>query len=102
MPGIPLLANMTEFGRTPFFTAAEFESMGYRMVIFPMTVFRVAMKAAEKCLGDLRRRGTQRGWQGRMQTRAELYDLLGYDPSAAEWPLRKAPRQPRRRKEASK
>jgi methylisocitrate lyase len=93
----PLMANMTEFGKSPLLTVRQLESMGYRMVIFPMTAFRVAMKAAEQCLADLRRRGTQRGWQARMQTRAELYDLLDYDPSLAHWPANR-----RRRKEASK
>jgi methylisocitrate lyase len=81
-----LMANMTEFGKSPLLSVRQLESMGYRMAIFPMTAFRVAMKAAELCLADLRRRGTQRGWQGRMQTRAELYDLLGYDPAQSQWP----------------
>ena len=98
----PLMANMTEFGKSPLLSVRQLESMGYRMVIFPMTVFRVAMKAAEKCLGDLKRRGTQRSWQGRMQTRAELYDLLGYDPMQSTWPLQPRPQRKRRRKEASK
>jgi methylisocitrate lyase len=93
----PLMANMTEFGRGPLLSVGQLQSMGYRMVIFPMTAFRVAMKAAEKCLGDLRRRGTQRGWLGRMQTRAELYDLLDYDPAQEHWPPRKG-----RRKEVSR
>ena len=93
----PLMANMTEFGKSPLLSVRQLGSMGYRMAIFPMTVFRVAMKAAEECLADLHRRGTQRGWQGRMQTRAELYDLLGYDPAQDHWPLR-----PGRRKEVSK
>lgn len=93
----PLMANMTEFGRGPLLSVRQLESMGYRMVLFPMTIFRVAMKAAEKCLGDLKRRGTQRGSLGRMQTRTELYDLLDYDPAQSHWP---PPR--RRRKEVSK
>ena len=82
----PLMANMTEFGRGPLLTVRQLETMGYRMVIFPMTAFRVAMKAAEKCLTDLKRRGTQRGWLGRMQTRAELYEMLEYDPAQSRWP----------------
>ncbi|WP_369335884.1 isocitrate lyase/phosphoenolpyruvate mutase family protein, partial [Halomonas sp. ND22Bw] len=45
MPGVPLLANMTEFGKTPFYTAAEFEQMGYKMVIWPVSSLRVANKA---------------------------------------------------------
>ena len=81
----PLLANMTEFGRTPLITAREFERMGYRMVIFPLTAFRVAMKSVERCLRDLKRRGTQKRWLDQMQTRAELYELLGYDPTSNEW-----------------
>ena len=78
----PLLANMTEFGRSPLLSARQLGAMGYRMVIFPLTAFRVSMKAAERCLRDLRRRGTQRSWLDEMQSRQELYDLLGYDPSA--------------------
>jgi methylisocitrate lyase len=76
----PLLANMTEFGRGPLLSARQLAGIGYRMVIFPLTAFRVSMKAAENCLRDLKRRGTQRDWLDRMQTRKELYDLLGYDP----------------------
>jgi methylisocitrate lyase len=75
---------MTEFGRTPYLSIREFEKLGYRLVIFPMTAFRASMKAAENCLRDLKRRGTQRGWLKKMQTRRELYELLGYDP-AKEW-----------------
>jgi methylisocitrate lyase len=81
----PLLANMTEFGRSPLLSARQLAAMGYRMVIFPLTAFRVSMKASETCLRDLKRRGTQRAWLGRMQTREELYDLLDYDPRAETW-----------------
>ena len=84
----PLMANMTEFGRGPLLSVRQLESMGYRMVIFPMAAFRVAMRAAEKCLADLKRTGTQRQWLDRMQTRAELYDLLEYDPAQSSWPAR--------------
>lgn len=84
----PLMANMTEFGRGPLLSVRQLQSMGYRMAIFPMTLFRVTMKAAEQCLGDLKRRGTQRQWLRRMQTRAELYDLLEYDPAQPHWPAR--------------
>ena len=76
----PLLANMTEFGRGPLLSARQLAGMGYRMVIFPLTALRVSMKAAEDCLRDLKRRGTQRAWLDRMLTRQQLYDLLGYDP----------------------
>jgi methylisocitrate lyase len=89
----PLMANMTEFGRGPLLSVRQLESMGYRMVIFPMAAFRVAMKAAEKCLADLKRRGTQRQWLDRMQTRAELYDLLEYDPAQSSWPARSGTRK---------
>ncbi len=78
----PLLANMTEFGRTPYLTLAEFASIGYRLVIFPVTLQRVAMKAIEETLLVLWQTGTQRELLDRMQTRQELYDLLGYDPTA--------------------
>lgn len=81
----PLLANMTEFGRSPLLSARQLAAMGYRMVIFPLTAFRVSMKSAEDCLRDLKRRGTQQGWLERMQTRQELYDLLNYDPRAEAW-----------------
>jgi len=81
----PLLANMTEFGRSPLLSARHLGAMGYRMVIFPLTAFRVSMKAAERCLRELKRRGTQRAWLDQMQSRQELYELLGYDPSAGSW-----------------
>ena len=75
----PLLANMTEFGKTPDLTAQQFGDLGYRMVIFPMTAFRVMMKAVEGVLAELKERGTPRSLKDRMQTRGELYDLLRYD-----------------------
>jgi methylisocitrate lyase len=59
------------------------------MVIFPQTAFRVSQGAARKCLEDLKRRGTQRAWLHRMQTRKELYELLDYEPAAADWPPKK-------------
>jgi methylisocitrate lyase len=77
MPGVPLLANMTEFGQTPFFTASEFEAMGYRMVIWPVSSLRVANKAQQKLYAALRRDGSTKTALGDMQTRAELYDLIG-------------------------
>jgi methylisocitrate lyase len=75
-----LLANMTEFGRTPYLNVGEFAAMGYRLVIFPVTLQRVAMKAMEECLQVLRRDGSQESFLDRMQTREELYELLGYEP----------------------
>ncbi|UCG16083.1 MAG: methylisocitrate lyase [Phycisphaerales bacterium] len=74
-----LLANMTEFGRTPYLTADEFGQMGYRIVIFPVTLQRVAARAMADALATLRTDGSQRGFLDRMQTRRELYDLLGYE-----------------------
>jgi methylisocitrate lyase len=77
MPGVPLLANMTEFGRTPFFTASEFEEMGYRMVIWPVSSLRVANKAQETLYETLAREGSTQSMLPQMQTRAELYELIG-------------------------
>jgi methylisocitrate lyase len=79
MPGVPLLANMTEFGRTPFFTACEFEAMGYRMVIWPVSSLRVANKAQERLYAALKRDGSTKAMLEDMQTRAELYDTIGLD-----------------------
>ena len=78
MPGVPLLANMTEFGRTPFFTAAEFESMGYRMVIWPVSSLRVASKAQEALFAAIRRDGGTQSLLDAMQTRVELYATIDY------------------------
>jgi methylisocitrate lyase len=82
----PLLANMTEFGKSPLLSIRELSDFGYRMVIFPMSVFRVSMKASEEFLRDLKERGTQSDWIKKMQTRKELYELLDYDPNAENWP----------------
>ncbi len=78
LPGVKLLANMTEFGRTPFFTASEFEEMGYRMVIWPVSALRVANKAQEELYAAIRRDGGTQKMVDRMQTRAELYATIGY------------------------
>src|SRR5712675_3681398 len=72
LPGVPLLANMTEFGRTPFFTASEFEAMGYRMVIWPVSSLRVANKAQQNLFAALKRDGGTHKMIDQMQTRAEL------------------------------
>jgi len=77
VPGIPLLANMTEFGRTPFFTASEFEAMGYRMVIWPVSSLRVANKAQQNLFAAIKRDGGTHKVVDRMQTRAELYATIG-------------------------
>jgi methylisocitrate lyase len=81
----PLLANMTEFGKSPLLSFKELAGFGYRMVIFPQTAFRVSMKASHKLLRALRESGTQREWLDQMQTREELYKLLDYDPTAEKW-----------------
>jgi methylisocitrate lyase len=77
MPGVPLLANMTEFGKTPFFTASEFEQMGYKLVIWPVSSLRVANKAVAELYASIREHGGTHEMVGRMQTRAELYDTIG-------------------------
>ena len=74
----PLLANMTEFGRTPYFTAGEFEAMGYKVVIWPVSTLRVAAKAQEELLAVLKRDGGTTAMLDRMQTRKELYATIGY------------------------
>ncbi|MGA7541122.1 MAG: methylisocitrate lyase [Steroidobacteraceae bacterium] len=74
----PLLANMTEFGRTPYFTAAEFEAMGYRMVIWPVSALRMAAKSQELLYATIRREDGARSLIGQMQTRQELYDTISY------------------------
>jgi methylisocitrate lyase len=78
LPGVPLLANMTEFGRTPFFTAQEFAQMGYKMVIWPVSALRVAAKAQEELYESIRTHGGAHKMVERMQTRAELYATIGY------------------------
>ena len=78
MPGVKLLANMTEFGRTPFFTASEFVAMGYHMVIWPVSSRRVANKAQERLYASLKRDGGTQNMLDQMQTRAELYQAIGY------------------------
>ena len=81
----PLLANMTEFGKSPLLSFRELADFGYRMVIFPQSAFRVAIKASEEFLRALKKAGTQSGWLDKMQTRKELYELLEYDPAAENW-----------------
>jgi methylisocitrate lyase len=74
----PLVANMTEFGRSPLFTLDELAEMGYAAVLYPVTMLRVAMKGVEAALALLADEGSQSGMLDLMQTRQELYDLLGY------------------------
>jgi methylisocitrate lyase len=75
---VPLLANMTEFGKSPLLSATELGKLGYAAVLFPVTMLRVAAKAVEQALAQLARDGSQKNFVDRMQTRAELYDLLDY------------------------
>ncbi|BDB99231.1 methylisocitrate lyase [Saccharolobus caldissimus] len=74
----PLLANMTEFGKTPYITAKEFKEMGYKYVIFPVTIFRVAAKAMKEALEILLREGTQINLLDKMITRQEQYEIIDY------------------------
>ena len=74
----PLLANMTEFGKTPYLTVQEFQKMGYKIVIFPVTAFRIAMKAVENAYSELSAKGTQRGLLNKMMTRSDFYKLIDY------------------------
>ncbi len=76
--GGPLMANMTEFGRTPYLTVSDFEGMGYNTVIFPVTVFRASMKAAKEALAHLKAEGTQKKMLDKLMTRKEFYDLIDY------------------------
>jgi len=75
---VPLVANMTEFGKTPYLTVKEFEALGYRLVLFPVTALRVAAKAIEAMLKELKSQGTQQRSLDKMQTRQQLYELLRY------------------------
>jgi methylisocitrate lyase len=75
---VPLLANMTEFGKSPLLTASELGKLGYAAVLFPVTLLRVAAKAVEDALAELARDGSQKNFVDRMQTRAQLYELLDY------------------------
>jgi methylisocitrate lyase len=81
----PLLANMTEFGKSPLLSFDELAGFGYKLVIFPQSAFRVSMKATKEFLHDLKKAGTQSGWIKKMQTREQLYELLDYDPAAESW-----------------
>ena len=75
---VPVLANLTEFGKTPYFTTQELASVGVRLVLYPLSAFRAMSKAALDVYGAIRRDGTQKSVVPLMQTRADLYDKLGY------------------------
>ena len=76
---VPVLANLTEFGRTPLFTAGELASAGVALALYPLGAFRAMSRAAESVYAAIRRDGTQKSALGSMQTRSELYDVLGYE-----------------------
>lgn len=76
---MPLLANMTEFGRSPVLDFSVLAGLGYRMVLYPVTAFRAALRAAQETLADVLRKGHQRDRLPQMLTRQELYGLLDYD-----------------------
>ena len=75
---VPLLANMTEFGKSPILDLPTLAGIGYRMVLYPLTALRAALRAAQQTLASIRDHGHQRDLLPQMLTRAELYDLLGY------------------------
>ena len=79
-----LLANMTEFGKTPIIPAARFGAMGYQCVIYPVSMLRVAMGAVTRALALLKKDGDVQGSLGEMQTREQLYKTIGYTPGV-EW-----------------
>lgn len=76
---VPLLANMTEFGKSKLLSVSTLERLGYNMVIYPMTTFRLAMKAIEDGLKEISDKGTQEGLLDKMQTRSRLYEVLEYE-----------------------
>lgn len=83
-PNIFLLANMTQFGQTPYIDIKDFKKYGYNCVIYPVSTLRVAMKAIDDFFVDLLEKGSQKDFVPRMQSRKELYDLLKYKPGD-EW-----------------
>jgi len=76
---VPVLANLTEFGKTPLFTVQELASVGVAMAIYPLSAFRAMSRAALQVYSAIRREGTQKSVVDRMQTRSELYGVLGYE-----------------------
>ncbi len=76
---VPLLANMTEFGKTPLISHEQFKQLGYQMVIFPMTAFRTMLATLQSTYSELISSGSQRNLMSQMRTRAELYEILDYD-----------------------
>ena len=79
---MPLLANMTEFGKSKLLTTKQLADLGVNVVIYPVTTLRLAMKAVEDGLATIQTEGTQASLLDQMQTRAELYELLRYQDYA--------------------
>lgn len=75
---VPLVANMTEFGKSALLPLSELTELGYAAALFPVTLLRLTMKTIEQALGTIREQGTQSSLVDQMQTRQQLYDLLGY------------------------
>jgi len=75
---VPLIANMTEFGKSPLLTLKELSELGFAGVLYPVTLLRTAMHGVAQALDVLAKEGTQQNLLDRMQTRQQLYDLLGY------------------------
>jgi len=77
---VPVLANLTEFGKTPYFTVEELRSAGIAMALYPLSASRAAAAASLEVYRAIRSDGTQRNVVGKMQTREQLYQVLGYTP----------------------
>ena len=76
---IPVLANMTEFGKTPYFTAKQFSEVGVRAVLFPLSVYRATLKTMDQAIQSIQHHGTQKQLLPQMMTRREFYDLIDYE-----------------------
>src|SRR5260221_418016 len=100
---IPVLANITEFGKTPLFDVGELAAAGVSLALYPLSAFRAMNAAALKVYRAIRKEGTQRSVLGQMQTRAELYEFLRYDAGAKRNPKSegRSPKQIRRPKSES-
>jgi methylisocitrate lyase len=75
---VPLVANMTEFGKTPYITVEEFKEAGYKIVLFPVTLLRVSLYAMKEVLKEIKEKGTQKYFLDKMMSRKEFYDLIDY------------------------
>jgi len=76
---VPLIANMTEFGKTPYITVEEFKEIGYKIVLFPVTLLRVSLYAMKEVLKEIKEKGTQKYFLDKMMSRKEFYELIGYN-----------------------